>query len=56
MTIYYWETTTGHGKKKFENDEVAIRWFEQFANKRLVLYKESETKDGLPFIILQENN
>ena len=45
--IYYWESNTGSGSFRVENDELAKsippRGY-------LILYKESDSSDGLPFI------
>ena len=49
--LYYWETENSHGQYRAENDEKAL---EKMPKNCWILYKESDTKDGQPFIILYE--
>jgi hypothetical protein len=52
---YYYETDMSHGHSQFSNDEHAKNTLLYLFNKRLmVIYKESNTQNGLPFIIVYE--
>ena len=58
MTTYYYETDSrvswgGHGSFQAENDQLALDVFPS-KEKLLVLYKEADTPDGTPFIIIWE--
>lgn len=57
MKTYYWESDFCCGQVFAATDKEAIdkafkkmRWFEQENDKMLVIYKESVTKDGTPFV------
>lgn len=52
MTTYYVETLTRHYSFQAESDEKALAQLNK--PNVLVMYKESETPDGTPFIILYE--
>lgn len=47
LTTYYWETENSSGSFQAENDELAKY---KAPCKRLILYKESNSKDGFPLI------
>lgn len=47
--IYYWETEINHGCFKESSDDSAVNCMPKST---VLLYKESNTKDGLPFIII----
>jgi hypothetical protein len=50
-TLYYWETENSHGQYRAKNDRKALA---KIPKKSWVLYKESDTPTGLPFIILYD--
>ena len=50
-TIYCWETMTGSGSFPADSDEEAL---ERVPKDYLIVYKEDDTTDGLPFIIVGE--
>jgi hypothetical protein len=52
--IYYYETTDSHGRLKAASDEEVKLLASKITN-LVCLYKESDTPDGTPFIILLEN-
>lgn len=55
MTVYYYENEDGYsplfGRFNVENDEIAKKLIPETT---LILYKESETNDGTPFIVVYE--
>lgn len=51
--IYYWETENANGRLRASSDEEAL---DNKPENCWVLYKESDTEDGLPFIILYEDS
>jgi hypothetical protein len=64
--IYYYELheetqvrnaqNKGHGEIQAENDAAAVaHLLQQFERELLCVYKENDTKDGTPFIIIYEN-
>lgn len=54
MTVYYYETKSGHGKFTAKTDDEAES---KVPKPYLMLYKENDiTEDGFPFIIVGENN
>lgn len=53
MTDYYYETTKRNGYFQAESDEAALERVKDIAN-LLILYKESDTINGTPFIVLKE--
>ena len=55
MTIYYFDTASGRDRWKqleFASDDEATQFAQ--TNRYDVCYKESDTKDGTPFIIVWE--
>jgi hypothetical protein len=50
--IYYYELKNGSGKINAKNDIVAITSITQRFQDLLCIYKESDTEDGTPFIII----
>ncbi|MEK6832786.1 MAG: hypothetical protein AABY32_01970 [Nanoarchaeota archaeon] len=48
-TCYYWESESDHGNVYASSDEEAINITKENAN-LVIIYKESKTDDGLPFI------
>jgi hypothetical protein len=55
MRYYYYEQEVGYGEFKSNSDNEAknrIHEFNSKENSLLVLYRESDTLDGLPFVIL----
>ena len=59
MEIYYWESDYRYGQVKAERDEEGVKKAFQKVrvkdgDQMLVVYKESETDDGTPFIVLWE--
>jgi hypothetical protein len=57
MEIYYWESDFRYGEFKAESDQKAIeKAFKKMygGDQLLVVYKESETDDGTPFIVVWE--
>lgn len=50
MQIYYWESPNGYGEFQAENSDEACR---RIPKNCLMLYTESDTKDGLPFIDIE---
>lgn len=48
-TTYYWEADNSHGQYQADDDASAI---EVKPKGCITLYKESDTKDGTPFIIV----
>jgi hypothetical protein len=59
MTTYYWETdrSSRGGQFEAENDQQAIARMQRIMNARLndtllCLYKESDTANGRPFIVV----
>jgi hypothetical protein len=55
MRYYYYEQEVGYGEFKSVNDNEAKKRIPEFNSKKnplLVLYRESDTLDGLPFVIL----
>jgi hypothetical protein len=55
MTTYYFETENGSGKYEAENDQIAIDKAREIKN-LLVMYRESNSADGTPLVILVENS
>lgn len=53
MPLYYYERPYGNGSFEADNDEEAIK---SMPRDTLILYKESDTKDGMPFIIVYEDS
>lgn len=55
MTTYYWEKPFGcrpdHGQFEAYHDQEAL---EKRPGKAILLYRESDTEDGMPFVILYE--
>lgn len=54
--LYYWEKESGFGgpyKARFTSDQAAIEWLTKVPN-LLMIYKESNTVDGMPFIAVWE--
>lgn len=51
MQKYYFEYPIGHGNFEAENDDKAILKVKD----NVFLYKESDTKDGLPFVVVKNN-
>jgi hypothetical protein len=55
MTIYYYETFASHGEIKAVDDSAALKHLaEQFGVNLMCVYKESDTPDGTPFIMLYD--
>ena len=52
MTTYYFERLRGCGRFSAKSDEEAK---EQMPKDCILLYKESETTDGLPFIVVHDS-
>lgn len=50
-TIYYYETPNRHGRITAANDDEALA---KKPSNCIVLYKENDTEDGTPFIIIYE--
>lgn len=48
---YYWESEDNHGAFQAPSDEVAL---ERWQSDWWVLYRESDTDDGVPFLYLKE--
>lgn len=53
MTTYYYECVSSHGEFLATSDDEAKRHVANWSTLEC-LYKESDTRDGLPFIILKE--
>lgn len=51
MTTYYWESDNNSGKFDANNDVEAISKIRQ---EWIVVYKESDSTDGQPFIVIHE--
>lgn len=57
MEIYYYETDNGHGSVHYADDLSAVNGLrKQFKESLMVIYKESNTENGQPFIILYERS
>lgn len=58
MTEYYFETDNSSGKcKSSQPDEHIIKKMkETFGTALMCVYKESDSKDGMPFIMLYERS
>jgi hypothetical protein len=52
-TTYYWESEYSHGTFIANNDNEAIQMISDTTS--ITLYKESDTLDGTPFIIILDN-
>jgi hypothetical protein len=55
MTQYYWEKDDDCGSFWASNDAIAIQMATDMHG-LLILYKESETENGFPFITLWEQS
>lgn len=53
-TIYYYETDRRHGRFNAIDDKEAID--KLMYKNPMVIYKESDTPDGTPFIIIYERS
>lgn len=53
--IYYWESELDNGQIVSENDEEAIKQLRHKSD-LLCIYKESDTKDGTPFLLIWEKS
>ena len=51
MKIYYWESANDYGEYKAASDEVALKLMHE---NTILLYRESDTTDGMLFVILYE--
>ena len=55
METYYWESELGEGSQVYSGDQEAeIKLLRAIPNLWLV-YKESDTDNGMPFIIVYES-
>jgi hypothetical protein len=56
LMIYYWEANTGNscGEGKFSSDEEAIKVILSKVVDLLIIYKESDTENGWPYITVWE--
>jgi len=52
--IYYYELSGGNGRIDAENDVAAVASLTQRYPNLLCIYKESDTEDGTPFIMVYE--
>ena len=53
--IYYWESELDNGQIVSENDYEAIKQLRHKSD-LLGIYKESDTKDGTPFLLIWEKS
>ena len=51
--MYYWESDERSGQSRFESDAHAIKGLATIQN-LLIIYKEADTQDGTPFVIVWE--
>lgn len=49
--VYYWETINSSGQFRAGSDQEALK---KMPSDCLALYRESDTEDGLPFIMVHE--
>ena len=52
MTRYYWESKTSYGCFNDTDDDRAVKSALRDIPNVLVVYKESDTESGVPFIVL----
>lgn len=53
IAMYYWESDERSGQSRFESDAHAIKGLATIQN-LLIIYKEADTQDGTPFVIVWE--
>lgn len=51
-TWYFWESADEYGEFEAESDEEAMKMVDM--DKVIVMYKESNTKNGTPYIMIKE--
>ncbi len=58
MAIYYVEYTNGRRVYRADSDEETVQKAQQYtiSGDCLIVYKESDTEDGTPFITLYEQD
>ena len=49
MILYYYEASCGHGRLRAKSDTEALK---NMPSGTTILYKESDTPDGTPFIVI----
>lgn len=55
MKRYYWESKTAYGSFNEEDDEAAVKSaLKDIPGEIRTVYRESDSKDGLPFVILYD--
>lgn len=51
--LYYYETEFSDGHCRFKDDQTAIEYLTSLPS-LVCIYKESDTEDGIPFIMVWE--